>query len=304
MKTVADWLEYGAAKMNQAGLFFGHGTDNAHDEAAWMLLHVLAAPLDGSFDDWGRVLDEATEHRFTDLLRRRIEERVPLAYLTGEAHFCGLDFLVTPDVLVPRSPMAELILDGFSPWFEVRPGDRLLDMCTGGGCIAIAMAARLPGVSVDAVDISPTALQVAELNIARHQLQGRVELVKSDLFTELKKQPYRLIVSNPPYVSAETYADLPPEYLAEPGAGLVSGQDGLDIVLKILDASPAYLAEDGILIVEVGESAETLVELLPRTPFLWLEFQHGGDGVFLLEYDQLMACQADVQMALEQRNHV
>jgi len=304
MKTLADWLEYCAAEMDRAGLFFGHGTDNAHDEAAWMLLHVLGVPLDGSFQDWNRIPDKDTQQKIMVLLKRRIEERIPLAYLTGQARFCDMDFIVTSDVLVPRSPIAELIIDHFSPWLDIKPGDRLLDMCTGGGCIAIAMAANLPGIDVDAVDISTTALQVAEQNVARHQLQDRVRLVQSDLFSELAENPYRLIVSNPPYVSARVFAELPPEYHAEPGSGLLSGQDGLDIVLKILDASPAYLAEDGILVVEVGESAETLVELLPRTPFLWLDFQHGGDGVFMLEYDQLVACQVDVQTALEQRNNV
>lgn len=304
MKTAGHWLEYCAAEMEHAGLFFGHGTDNAHDEAAWMLLHVLGMPLDGSFEAWDRRLDEEAEQRLKLLLGRRIAERVPLAYLTGEARFCELDFIVSADVLVPRSPLAELILEQFSPWLDIEPGDRLLDMCTGGGCIAIAMARHMPGVKVDAVDISAGALRVAAQNVARHGLQDRVELVESDLFSELAEQRYRLIVSNPPYVPAEVFAALPPEYHAEPGSGLVSGQDGLDIVLKILDACPAYLAENGILIVEVGESAQTLSELLPRTPFLWLEFQRGGDGIFLLEYDQLMACQADVKTALERRNNV
>ncbi len=304
MKTAGHWLEYCATEMGRAGLFFGHGTDNAHDEAAWMLLHVLGMPLDGSFEDWDRTLGETGERRLEALLKRRIEERIPLAYLTGEARFCGLDFVVTPDVLVPRSPLAELIPERFSPWLEISPGDSLLDMCTGGGCIAIAMASHMPDVDVDAVDISAGALKVASQNVARHHLQDRVRLVQSDLFSGLSEQPYDLIVSNPPYVSAEAFANLPPEYQAEPGSGLVSGEDGLDIVLKILDACPAYLAEGGILIVEVGESAPTLIELLPRTPFLWLDFQHGGDGVFLLEYDQLIACQADVQTALERRNNV
>jgi ribosomal protein L3 glutamine methyltransferase len=304
MNTAGYWLEYCAAEMERAGLFFGHGTDNAHDEAAWMLLHVLGLPLDDSFEDWGRVPDEAAVQRLKTLLARRVGERVPLAYLTGECRFCDLDFAVTPDVLVPRSPLAELIRERFSPWLEIAPGDRLLDMCTGGGCIAIAMAWHMPGVYVDAVDLCTGALQVAAQNVARHRLQERVRLVQSDLFSALGGQRYKLIVSNPPYVSAAAFAALPPEYHAEPGSGLVSGQDGLDIVLKMLDACPAYLAEDGVLIVEVGESASTLVGLLPRAPFLWLEFQHGGDGVFMLEYDQLVACQADLKTALERRKNV
>jgi len=304
MKTAGYWLEYCAGAMQRAGLFFGHGTDNAHDEAAWLVLNVIGAPLDGRYDDWDRVLDGAGVQRLQEILRRRIEDRIPLAYLTGEARFCGLDFTVTSDVLVPRSPLAELIPERFSPWLDIAPGDRVLDMCTGGGCIAIAIAHFLPKTRVDAVDISPAALEVAARNVARHRVQERVNLVESDLFSGLDQKRYQLIVSNPPYVARELYEQLPPEYLAEPGTGLVSGEDGLDIVLKILDASPGYLASGGILVVEVGESAPALAELLPRVPFLWLEFEHGGDGVFLLEYDQLNACQADVQTALEQRNHV
>lgn len=304
MKTAGYWLEYCASAMQHAGLHFGHGTDNAHDEAAWLVLSVLGAPLDGRFEDSNQVLNEIETQRLQEILRRRIEDRIPLAYLTGEARFCGLDFTVTSEVLVPRSPLAELIAERFSPWLDIAQDDRVLDMCTGGGCIAIAIAHYLQETRVDAVDISAAALEVAAHNVARHRVQDRVNLIESDLFSGLGQQRYDLIVSNPPYVSAGLYAQLPPEYLAEPGSGLVAGEDGLDIVLKILDASPGYLAKEGILVVEVGESAPALAELLPRVPFLWLEFQHGGDGVFLLEYDQLNACQADVRTALEQRDHV
>lgn len=301
MKTVAEWLEFCANEMSSAGLFFGHGTDNAHDEAAWMMLHVLGAPLDGSLEPYDRLLDEAQQRVLMGLLARRVEERCPLAYLTGEARFCGLDFIVTTDVLVPRSPLAELIQQHFSPWVELGQGARVLDMCTGGACIAIAIASYHPGVSVDAVDISPTALRVAEQNVERHELGGRVRLIESDLFSGIAGTKYDLIVSNPPYVSASVFAQLPAEYRAEPSTGLVCGEDGLDIVLKILDASTRHLAESGYLIMEVGESAETLLELLPRLPFIWLDFLNGGDGIFLLGYDQLIACQADVRAVLEQR---
>ena len=301
MKTAAQWLEYCATEMSRAGLFFGHGTDNAHDEAAWMLLHVLGAPLDGSFEQWDRLPDEAQQKALVDLLARRIEERCPLAYLTGEAHFCGLDFIVTPDVLIPRSPLAELIPEQFSPWLDVGQGGQVLDMCTGGACIAIAIALYTPRVTVDAVDISSAALEVAAQNVARHDVGDRVRLVESDLFSQIGALRYDLIISNPPYVSADVFAQLPAEYRAEPSGGLVCGEDGLDIVLKILDASPGYLERNGILIVEVGESATELLELLPRIPFLWLDFHHGGDGIFLLRYDQLIACQADVRTVLEQR---
>lgn len=304
MKSAAEWLDYCAGEMENAGLFFGHGTDNARDEAAWMLLHVLAMPLDGSFEQWDQTLTASEERALTDLLHSRVETRQPLAYLTGTARFCDMDFVVTPDVLVPRSPLAELIQNGFSPWLRLEPGDRVLDMCTGGACIAIAIARHLPETRVDAVDISTGALEVAARNVERHHVGDNVTLVHSDLFDEVVEERYRLIISNPPYVSEDLFAQLPAEYLAEPGGGLVSGHDGLDIVLRILDAAPSFLAEDGILIVEVGESAPALAGLLPRAPFLWLEFEHGGDGVFLLEYDQLVACQADVHKALEQRNDV
>jgi len=277
MKIATDWLEFCASEMIRAGLFFGHGTDNAHDEAAWMLLHVMGAPLDGSFTQWDRLISISEQNELEHILARRIDERCPLAYLTGGARFCGLDFIVTPDVLIPRSPLAELIPDQFSPWLDIQADGRVLDMCTGGACIAIAMAVFIPDVIVDAVDISSAALEVAARNVEKHGVGGQVNLVKSDLFTGLDNTKYDLIVSNPPYVSGEVFANLPLEYMAEPSAGLVCGEDGLDIVLKILDASPEYLKENGLLIVEVGESAEALVELLPQTPFLWLDFHHGGE---------------------------
>ena len=304
MQTAQKWLEFCADEMTRAGLFFGHGTDNAGDEAAWMLLHVLAASLDGSFTDWGTLVSEKQELALNRLLQRRINERCPLAYLTGIARFCGLDFMVTPDVLIPRSPVAELIAERFSPWLDLTAGDKALDMCTGGACIAIAMAVYMPAITVDAVDISDVALKVAKQNVDLHAVGGRVNLIQSDLFSALCESRYDLIVSNPPYVSAQVFEQLPAEYRAEPSGGLLCGEDGLDIVLKILDASPGYMTQQAILIVEVGESAEALLELLPRVPFLWLEFHHGGDGVFLLEYDQLIACQADVRAVLEQRKNV
>jgi len=304
MRTAENWLEYCAQEMNSAGLFFGHGTDNAHDEAAWLLLHVLEAPLDGSFSQWDLSLSNDQVNVLKELLARRINERLPLAYLTGEARFCGLGFAVSPDVLIPRSPLAEMITEQFSPWVNLNEGGQVLDMCTGGACIAIAMAVYIPAVRVDAVDISAAALDIAAKNVERHAVNERVSLIQSDLFTALERVKYDLIVSNPPYVSRQVFENLPAEYLAEPSGGLVCGEDGLDIVLKILDASPQYMKQTAVLIVEVGESAETLLELLPHVPFLWLEFNHGGDGVFLLEYDQLIACQADVRAVLEQRDNV
>lgn len=304
-QSAAAWCDYCARALSRAGVVFGHGTENARDEAAWMLLHVLDAPLDGSFQDWDQVLDDARQARLRRLLKRRIEERCPLAYLTGKTRFCGLEFFVTRDVLVPRSPVAELILDGFSPWLGEHGAEGLaLDMCTGSGCIAIALAAHLPFARVDAADISPAALEIAAKNVALHGLGQRVRLLRSDLFRDLPPERYDLIVSNPPYVAAADLAELPPEYRAEPGLGLASGDDGLDVVLRILAAAPGWLKRNGILVAEVGSSAQALAALLPGVPFLWLEFRHGGEGVFLLEYEALTACQADVNSLLERREHV
>ena len=309
MQTAENWLEYCAGKMTSADLFFGHGTDNAHDEAAWMVLHTLGAPLDGSFNEWDTLLNEVQRSNLEVLLARRIDERCPLAYLTCKARFCGLDFVVSPEVLIPRSPLAELIPEQFSPWLKKSEGGqtegaRILDMCTGGACIAIAMAIHIQGCKVDAVDISTSALDIAARNVDHHSVTQCVTLIQSDLFAALGEKRYDLIVSNPPYVSAAVFEKLPAEYRAEPSSGLICGEDGLDIVLKILDAAPQYLKQQGTLVVEVGESAQTLLELLPKVPFLWLEFDHGGDGVFLLEYDQLAACQSDVRAVLEQRENV
>lgn len=304
MQTAEQWVGFCADEMSRGNLFFGHGTDNAVDEAVWLLLHVLKAPLDGSFERWDTVLTENQQAELQQLLSRRISERMPLAYLTGKARFCGLDFMVTPEVLIPRSPLAELIPEQFSPWLQIQDDGRILDMCTGGACIAIAISKYMPGVKVDAVDISSSALKIAARNIERHEVGQRVRLIQSDLFSQLGDSRYDLIVSNPPYVSADVFAQLPAEYLAEPSGGLVCGEDGLDIVLKILDASPRYMKETGILIVEVGESAETLIDLLPQTPFLWLDFHDGGDGIFLLEYEQLIACQSALRAVMEQRENV
>src|SRR5690554_1771737 len=207
MNTAKDWLEHCAEQMGRADLHFGHGTDNAYDEAAWMLLHILSAPLDGSFDDWGNNLSEAQQTALLKLLESRIKDRVPLAYLTGVARFCGLDFEVNSDVLVPRSPIAELIANRFEPWLRLPSGGagKVLDMCTGGGCIAVAMAVHMPELSVDAVDISASALKVAQRNIDRHAVTEHVTLWQSDLFASLDTQRYDLIVSNPPYVSARVF---------------------------------------------------------------------------------------------------
>jgi len=301
--TIAQWIDRVAAQFENSRLHFGHGTENAHDEAAWLVLHVSQAPLDGSFDDWGRAVDENGGAEIRRLAEARCEG-VPLAYLLGSAWFAGLEFEVTPDVLVPRSPIAELIQDGFRPWVDPPRVRRLLDMCTGSGCIAIAAALQLPNAAVDAVDVSPVALAVAARNVARYRLQQRVRLVCSDLFAALHPLEYDLIVANPPYVARERLARLPREYRSEPALGLASGRDGLDATLTILHCAPSWLTRDGILICEVGESEAALARLLPGVPFLWLEFAGGGSGVFLLSRAQLEESHADLTAVIEDRKHV
>jgi ribosomal protein L3 glutamine methyltransferase len=323
--TVADWIDRIGVRFAAAGLHYGHGTNNARDEAAWLVLHAIGAPLDGRFEDWGKAVSGDAAAEMTRLAEARCAGGAPLAYLIGKARFAGLEFEVTPDVLVPRSPIAELILDGFRPWrdFSSRPG-RVLDLCTGCGCIAVATAHYLPETRVDATDISPEALAVAARNVQRHGLAARVRLLQSDLFQSdpfqsdpFQSDPfqsdlfqsgwagrYDLIVANPPYVPLDALADLPGEYRAEPSLGLVSGVDGLDAVLQILAQAPDYLAEDGILVCEVGESEQRLAAALPSVPFLWLEFAHGGSGVFLLGRAELEEAQSAVNALIGKRKHV
>jgi len=302
--TVAEWIARIAAQFDDAGLHFGHGTDNARDEAAWLVLHTIEAPLDGRFTDWGRRVDPVQASAIRHLADARCKSGKPLAYLIGTAWFGGLEFEVSPDVLVPRSPIAELILDRFRPWAEPERLHRVLDLCTGCGCIAIATAVHLPQVSVDATDISPAALQVAANNVRRHGLGDRVRLLTSDLFQSLPPCRYDLILANPPYVPSESLEALPPEYRAEPRLGLVSGADGLDAVLKILEQAPHYLAPDGILVCEVGESESALACALPGVPFLWLEFERGGSGVFVLTRAELEAAQPAVSALIRDREDV
>ena len=306
---IAESIEKISDKFDRAALCFGHGTDNARDEAAWLVLHATGLPLDGSFSDWGRAVKAAEEAEIDRLAAVRCTTRKPLAYLLGTAWFAGLEFEVNDQVLVPRSPLAELIQDQYRPWLVLDEqgtgsGKCVLDMCTGSGCIAIASAVCLPDARVDAADISGPALEVAGRNVQRHHLEERVSLIESDLFQSIPAQRYDLIVSNPPYIPEHSVAGLPHEYRTEPGLGLVSGDDGLDAVLSILLDAPAFLGEDGALICEVGESDERLAAVLPAVPFLWLEFEHGGSGVFVLTKEQLESARQDVTGLIGKRKNV
>jgi len=291
LRSLRDFIRWGASRFNDAGLVFGHGTDNAIDEAVALVLHALHLPCD-LHPDWldGR-LTQSERTAVTDLLERRIRDHKPAAYLTQEARFAGLDFYVDERVLVPRSPIAELIEAGFSPWLSGEPA-RILDLCTGSGCIAIACAYRFPEAAVDATDISADALAVAAVNRECHHLEHRLRLIEADVYKGLDGAGYDLIVSNPPYVDAADMAALPAEYLAEPALGLAAGDDGLDLVRRILAGAAARLSPEGVIIVEVGDSAPALAAAYPQVSFLWLDFERGGDGVFLLNAEEVRLHQA------------
>lgn len=288
LSTIIDFIRYGASRFNAANLSFGHSYDNALDEATQLVLHTLHLPHDLSPAYGQARLVQEEKDKVLALFQRRIDERVPACYLTGEAWFAGLSFKTDHRALVPRSPIAELIETSFEPWAGGREIQRVLDMCTGSGCIAIAAAHYHPDWQVDGVDISEDALALAKENVERLETKN-VRLLQSDLFRGLKGEKYDLIVTNPPYVThAETDA-LPKEYSYEPELGLRAGDDGLDLALEILRDAPEHLTENGFLICEVGESEHALVELLPQLPLAWVEFKVGQMGIFVVEREDLVA---------------
>ncbi|MDD5112951.1 MAG: 50S ribosomal protein L3 N(5)-glutamine methyltransferase [Methylobacter sp.] len=287
LTTIRDYVRWSASQFAQAQISFGHGTTSALDEAVALVLHTVHQPYNLSETYFESVLILSERQAIVDIVDRRINERLPAAYLTHEAIFAGLSFYVDERVLVPRSPIAELIARRFSPWVDEDQVERVLDLCTGSACIAIACAYAFPEALVDAVDLSPDALNVAEINVNKHQLTDSVALYKSDLFKQLPEEQYDIIVSNPPYVSHGEWSELAPEFRAEPDMGFLGGESGLDLVLRILVDAGDYLTEQGILVVEVGSSAQTLQDAFPEVPFYWLDFERGGDGVFLLTADQV-----------------
>jgi ribosomal protein L3 glutamine methyltransferase len=279
-------------RLARAGLHYGHGTDNPRDDAAALITHVLgAAALAPASPSRGAVAPPSARAlaRLDALVERRIRERVPVVYLTQRCWFAGLPMYVDERVLIPRSPIAELIERRFAPWIDAARVGRILDLGTGSGCIAIACARAFPGARVDAADLSPEALQVARLNIRRHRLQRRVHAVRSDHFAALRRTRYDIIVSNPPYVGERELASLPAEYRHEPRLALAAGRDGLDSVRIILRDAAAHLHPGGILVVEVGNSEALVRRAFPRLPFVWLTFERGGGGVFLLQREPLQA---------------
>ncbi len=286
-KSIIDFLRFGLSRANAAELYYGHGTDNAWDDMSALILGSLSLPLDINPILLHSQLTPDEKILLCKLLEQRILFRVPVPYLTHEAYFCDLSFYVDERVLIPRSPFAELIKQQFSPWINEDEVERVLDLCTGSGCIAIACCDAFPDALVDAVDISTDALTVAEINRQRHGVQDVLTLIESDCFDAVPTVKYDIIVSNPPYVGSDEMETLPEEYRHEPKLALEASNNGLAIVEKILFSAHAYLSEHGILVVEVGNSEEALQEAYPDVPFTWLDFERGGQGVFLLTCEQL-----------------
>lgn len=284
--TYRDFWRWAVSRFNEAKLFYGHGTDNASDEALQLINSALYLPLQGDEHFLDARLTAEEKQKIVALVERRTTERVPLPYLTGEAWFAGLKFKVNENVLIPRSPIAELVEQGFQPWLQYSP-DSILDLCTGSGCIGIACAYAFPDASVDLSDISADAIEIANDNIADHDLDARVRAIQSDLFESIKGNKYDLIVSNPPYVDAADFSSMPEEFNHEPELALASGDDGLDFTRRLLAEARDYLTDEGILIVEVGNSWVALKQAFPELPFIWLEFERGGDGVFMLRRQDL-----------------
>jgi len=290
LETVRDWLRYAVSRFIAGGLVFGHGTTNAYDEAAYLVLHTLKLPLDRLEPFLDAKLTHGERQELLDVIDRRVEQRMPSAYLTHEAWLGDFRFYVDERVIIPRSYIAELLPDGLLPWIsDPARIQTALDLCTGSGCLAILLAHHFPNADVDAADISSDALAVALRNVADHGLQGRVNLIRSDLLSNLTEKNYDLIVSNPPYVNAMTMEELPPEYRHEPQLALAGGDDGLDAVRTILARASEFLNPEGLLVMEVGPNRAAAEAAFPRLPFVWLATPSAEESVFLLRREELVA---------------
>lgn len=298
LHTIQDMLRWVISRFNAANIYYGHGTDNYWDEALQLVLPSLFLPLDIPQQLWVSRLTLSERHRIVERVLRRVNEHIPVAYLTNKAWFCGHEFYVDERVLIPRSPIGELINKHFAGIIDYEPVT-ILDMCTGSGCIAIACAYQFPQAQIDAVDISADALAVAEQNIAAHGFSERIVPIRSDLFLNMPMIKYDLMVTNPPYVDAEDMSDLPAEYLVEPKLALAAGSDGLKLVRRILANASRFLTDNGVLICEVGNSMLHLIEQYPDIPFTWLKFEQGGDGVFMLTQKQLIENQEKFKLFID-----
>jgi ribosomal protein L3 glutamine methyltransferase len=286
-QTIGQAIQYCFDALHDSDVYFGHGTDNPWDEAVQLVLSVADLPLDADDGVLPHPVASADLAKIEQLLRRRIEEHIPLPYLAGKAWFAGLEFLCDPRAIIPRSPIAELILNDYQPWYAGPEPGRILDLCCGGGCIGLAAAHHGAGARVDLVDVDPGALQLAAENRRKLGLEGRVEIIESDLFDAVSGRRYNLILSNPPYVDAADLARMPAEYHHEPELALGSGADGLYLARRILAGAATYLEDGGLLVLEVGNSWQALEAAFPRVPFTWLEFEHGGHGVCALTAQEL-----------------
>ena len=288
LSTLRDMLRFGVSRFTEAGLFFGHGSDNAWDEAAYLLLHTLHLPIDRLEPFMDARLTSSERADVLEIIGRRISERLPAAYLTNEAWLGDCRFYVDQRVIVPRSHIAELLREQLSPWVEDPWAIRnVLDMCTGSGCLAILAAHAFPEAKVDGVDISPDALMVARRNVDDYDLAARLRLTESNAFAALEGKVYDVIISNPPYVNAESMAALPEEYRREPELALASGEDGLDFTRILLKQAARHLSPKGLLIVEIGHNREALEMAFPDTSFVWLDTAAGDENVFMLRREDL-----------------
>ncbi len=287
-KTIRELINDISFQFEESDIFYGHGTDNAFDEAVYLVFSILDLSFEISDDQLNNLVDQDSSNRIDESVNKRITERIPLAYLVNKAWFLGLQYYVDERVLIPRSPIAELIEQQFQPWLmKADKVKNILDIGTGSGCIAIAAAMAFTSAMVDAIDVSKDALDVAQINVENHKLTDRIKLLMSDIYQNIGQQKYDLIIANPPYVDATDMDVLPAEYRHEPGIGLAAGVDGIDVVSRIIAESKKHLTDNGLLIVEVGNSQAAVEKAFPKIPFTWLEFERGGEGVFLLTAENL-----------------